>query len=180
MMNRPMRPIIGLWIISAPMLSCHHGASQPHESGLWGNQKLGYHYAIKHGFDVVVLLHGDGQYAPERLPEMLQPILDNQADVVFGSRMLNKADALRGGMPVYKWVGNQILTFLQNRMLKTKFAEFHTGYRAYSVPALASIPFQFNSNYFDFDTDIIIQMVDTEKRIVEIPIPTYYGMRFRG
>jgi glycosyltransferase involved in cell wall biosynthesis len=147
----------------------------PKNQGYGGNQKLGYHYAIQNGFDIVVLLHGDGQYAPEYIPKMVQPILDNEADVVFGSRMINKSDALRGGMPLYKWVGNQILTFFQNRMLKTKLAEFHSGYRAYRVQSLSSVPFQFNSNYFDFDTDIIIQMLDTGKRIVEIPIPTYYG-----
>ena len=147
----------------------------PVNQGYGGNQKLGYHYAIKNGFDLVVLLHGDGQYAPEYLPSMVQPILDNEADVVFGSRMLNKNDALKGGMPLYKWVGNQILTRIQNRILKSNLAEFHTGYRAYRVESLKSIPFQFNSNYYDFDTDIIIQCIDTGQRIAEIPIPTYYG-----
>ncbi|MDQ7025375.1 MAG: glycosyltransferase [Anaerolineae bacterium] len=147
----------------------------PQNQGYGGNQKLGYHYALKHGFDVVVLLHGDGQYAPEYIPKMVLPILDDEADVVFGSRMIKKADALKGGMPLYKWLGNQILTFFQNRILKTNLAEFHSGYRAYRVESLAAIPFQFNSNYFDFDTDIIIQMLDTEQRIKEIPIPTYYG-----
>jgi glycosyltransferase involved in cell wall biosynthesis len=147
----------------------------PKNQGYGGNQKLGYHYAVKHSFEVVVLLHGDGQYAPEYIPQMVQPILADEADVVFGSRMLNKQAALRGGMPLYKWVGNQVLTFLQNRILKTKLAEFHTGYRAYRVQSLADVPFQFNSNYFDFDTDIIIQMLDTKQRITEIPIPTFYG-----
>ncbi len=147
----------------------------PKNQGYGGNQKLGYYYAIKNRFDVVLLLHGDGQYAPEYVPAMLQPILEDEADVVFGSRMIHKADALSGGMPLYKWLGNQFLTSVQNRILKTKLAEFHSGYRAYRVKALASIPFQFNSNYFDFDTDIIIQMLDTRQRITEIPIPTYYG-----
>ena len=133
--------------------------------GYGGNQKLGYHYAIQHGFDVVVLLHGDGQYAPECIPEMVTPILDNTADVVLGSRMMQKSEALRGGMPVYKWIGNQVLSTLQNRILKTHLSEFHSGYRAYRVSALASIPFQNNSNYFDFDTDIIIQLFDTGRRV---------------
>ncbi|GAB5490232.1 MAG: hypothetical protein Phog2KO_04470 [Phototrophicaceae bacterium] len=147
----------------------------PENQGYGGNQKLGYHYAIENNFDVVVLLHGDGQYAPEYLPAMVQPILDDEADVVFGSRMLNKSDALKGGMPMYKWLGNQVLTQLQNRVLKSNLAEFHTGYRAYRVASLKKIPFQFNSNYYDFDTDIIIQCIDTGQRITEIPIPTYYG-----
>jgi len=147
----------------------------PENQGYGGNQKLGYYYAIKNGFELVVLLHGDGQYAPELLPDMIQPIINDVADVVFGSRMLNKSDALKGGMPFYKWFGNQILTRTQNWLLKTKLAEFHTGYRAYRVAALESIPFQYNSDYFDFDTDIIIQCIDTNQRIKEIPIPTYYG-----
>jgi glycosyltransferase involved in cell wall biosynthesis len=147
----------------------------PRNQGYGGNQKIGYCYAIKKDFDVVVLLHGDGQYAPEYLGRMIQPILDNQADAVFGSRMVRRLDALKGRMPLYKWIGNQILTFAQNRIMKSRLSEFHTGYRAYSVTALKSIPFQYNSNYFDFDTDIIIQLMDTGKRIKEIPVPTFYG-----
>lgn len=147
----------------------------PINQGYGGNQKLGYTYAIQNNYDAVVLLHGDGQYAPELLDEMIQPLLTEEADVVFGSRMLNKMDALKGKMPLYKWIGNQILTKLQNRLLNANLAEFHTGYRAYSIPTLKSIPFQKNSDYYDFDTDIIIQVLDTQKRIKEIPIPTYYG-----
>ena len=147
----------------------------PVNQGYGGNQKLGYHYAIEHGFDAVVLLHGDGQYAPEHLDDMIRPIITDQADVVFGSRMIDRKAALRGGMPMYKWVGNQILTFIQNRLLGSHLSEFHTGYRAYSTRALARVPFAFNSNYFDFDTDIIIQMLGTEQRITEIAIPTFYG-----
>jgi glycosyltransferase involved in cell wall biosynthesis len=147
----------------------------PVNQGYGGNQKLGYHYAIENNFDAVVLLHGDGQYAPEYLDEMVRPIVDGRADVVFGSRMMNRFDALRGKMPLYKWVGNQILTFTQNRILGSRLAEFHTGYRAYSTAALRSVPFAYNSDYFDFDTDIIIQMLDTGQRIFEIPIPTFYG-----
>lgn len=147
----------------------------PKNQGYGGNQKIGYCYAIKKGFDVVVLLHGDGQYAPEYLGQMIQPILDGEADVVFGSRMIHRFDALKGRMPLYKWVGNQVLTFIQNHIMKSHLSEFHSGYRAYSVPALASVPFEHNSNHFDFDTDIIIQLLDTQKRIKEIPVPTFYG-----
>jgi glycosyltransferase involved in cell wall biosynthesis len=147
----------------------------PTNQGYGGNQKIGYHYAVENQFDVVVLLHGDGQYAPELLADMIGPITGDRADVVLGSRMLRKHSALKGGMPLYKWVGNQILTAVQNRLLGAQLAEFHTGYRAYRVAALASVPFEQNSDYFDFDTDILIQLLDTSKRIVEIPIPTYYG-----
>ncbi|MEI6423142.1 MAG: glycosyltransferase family 2 protein, partial [Lentisphaerota bacterium] len=147
----------------------------PVNQGYGGNQKIGYLYAIKNNFDIVVLLHGDGQYAPECLCAMIEPIVSGDADFVIGSRMLNKLNALKGGMPLYKFIGNRILTFLQNRIIKTRLSEFHSGYRAYNVKALRSLPFQCNSNDFDFDTDIIIQMLDNKYRIKEIPIPTFYG-----
>ena len=147
----------------------------PMNQGYGGNQKLGYHYAIDHGFDVVVLLHGDGQYAPEYLDQMISPIVAGEAEVVIGSRMIHRLNALRGKMPLYKWIGNQILTFIQNKALDSGLSEFHTGYRAYSTRALRRIPFEYNSNYFDFDTDILIQMLDTKQRIKEVEIPTYYG-----
>ena len=147
----------------------------PVNQGYGGNQKLGYQYAIKHGYDLVVLLHGDGQYAPEFLEAMITPILDGQADVMLGSRMVRRAEALRGKMPLYKWLGNQVLTSIQNLVLGTSLSEFHTGYRAYAVRSLKKIPFQYNSNYFDFDTDILIQMIETQQRIKEIEIPTFYG-----
>lgn len=147
----------------------------PINQGYGGNQKIGYLYAIQNGFDVVVLLHGDGQYAPEYLPQMIAPIVEDRADVVFGSRMLDKRAALRGKMPLYKWLGNQALTALQNRLLGSRLSEFHTGYRAYRVSALASVPFTYNANYYDFDTDIIIQMLNTGKRLHEIAVPTFYG-----
>lgn len=147
----------------------------PVNQGYGGNQKLGYYYALENNFDAVVLLHGDGQYAPEYLDSMIRPIIQGEADVVLGSRMLDRLGALRGQMPLYKWLGNQVLTGLQNRMLGSHLAEFHTGYRAYSTTALRRVPFEYNANYFDFDTDIIIQMLDTDQRFLEVPIPTYYG-----
>jgi len=147
----------------------------PKNLGYGGNQKLGYEIAIEEGFDAVVLLHGDGQYAPELLDEMLSPILKEGCDVVLGSRMLRKQDALSGGMPFYKWVGNQVLTWVENRMLGASLSEFHTGYRAYSVKALQKIPFHFNTNDFHFDTDILIQFLRIGASIREIPIPTHYG-----
>jgi glycosyltransferase involved in cell wall biosynthesis len=147
----------------------------PENQGYGGNQKLGYHYAIDHGFDIVALVHGDGQYAPEKLPDLLQPFLHGEADAVFGSRMMNRGDALKGGMPFYKWLGNQVLTRFQNALLGTRLSEFHSGYRLYSTEALRQIPFERNSNDFHFDTEIIIQLFMKKMRIVELPIPTYYG-----
>ncbi len=143
--------------------------------GYGGNQKAAYRLAAERGLDVLVLLHADGQYAPESMPEMLEPILTGDAAAVFGSRMLIEGGAKAGGMPLYKRLGNRVLTRMENAMLGTDLSEFHSGYRAYLVSALLSVPFEDNSDDFDFDTQIIIQFVDAGHRIVEIPIPTYYG-----
>ncbi len=147
----------------------------PTNLGYGGNQKAGYRLAIQQGLDIVVLLHGDGQYAPESIEEIVAPLERGECDAVMGTRMMVKGAARNGGMPLYKYVGNRILTKFENRMLGTALTEFHSGYRAYSVKALASIPFERNSDGFNFDTQIIIQLVDAGKRIVEVPIPTYYG-----
>jgi glycosyltransferase involved in cell wall biosynthesis len=147
----------------------------PQNQGYGGNQKLGYHYALEHGFDFVALLHGDGQYAPEALPLLLAPLREGIADAVFGSRMLVRGAARKGGMPLYKFVGNKILTWLENRALGTSLSEFHSGYRIYSCAALRKIPFDRNTNDFHFDTEIIVQLVTADQRISELPIPTYYG-----
>lgn len=143
--------------------------------GYGGNQKAAYQWAVEHDLDIVVLLHGDGQYAPEHLPKMVQPLLDGECDAVLGSRMMEKGAARRGGMPAYKFVGNRILTTVQNATVGTNLSEWHSGYRAYSVSALRDIPFAANDDAFNFDTQIIIQLVEAGKRILEIPIPTYYG-----
>jgi glycosyltransferase involved in cell wall biosynthesis/SAM-dependent methyltransferase len=147
----------------------------PVNFGYGGNQKLGYQFAIEQGFDFVALLHGDGQYAPECLPELLAPLCAGEADAVFGSRMMERGSALRGGMPLYKFVGNRILTSFENRMLGTSLSEFHSGYRVYAVAALKRVPFALNTNDFHFDTEIIAQLALSGARIRELPIPTYYG-----
>ena len=147
----------------------------PVNQGYGGNQKIGYHYAIENGYDFVALLHGDGQYAPECLPELLEPLRKGEAAAVFGSRMIDPSGALRGGMPLYKFAGNRILTWVENRLLNSNLSEFHSGYRLYAVSALSAIPFDRNSNGFHFDTEIIIQLLIARLAIVELPIPTYYG-----
>ena len=147
----------------------------PVNQGYGGNQKLGYHYAIEKGFDFVALLHGDGQYAPECLPRLLEPLERGEADAVMGSRMLAGDGALKGGMPLYKYIGNRVLTWCENRLLSANLSEFHSGYRIYSVEALRAIPFDRNSNDFHFDTEIIIQLLIAARTIRELPIPTYYG-----
>lgn len=152
-----------------------HVLHNPVNQGYGGNQKIGFHYAIENGFDHVALVHGDGQYAPERLPVLARALKDGEADAVFGSRMMTRGDALRGGMPLYKYVGNKILTWTQNRLLGSKLSEFHSGYRLYSTAALRRIPFDLNTNDFHFDTEIIIQLMIARQRIRELPIPTYYG-----
>ncbi|HMJ81680.1 MAG TPA: glycosyltransferase family 2 protein, partial [Vicinamibacterales bacterium] len=142
-----------------------HVLFNPVNQGYGGNQKIGYHFAILRGFDFVALLHGDGQYAPECLPDLVRPLRDGEVDVVFGSRMLTRSAALSGGMPLYKYVGNKILTAFQNRMLNSSLSEFHSGYRVYSVAALKKIPFALNTNDFHFDTEIIVQLMIAQQRI---------------
>jgi glycosyltransferase involved in cell wall biosynthesis len=143
--------------------------------GYGGNQILGYKYAIQQGYDIVALLHGDGQYAPEALPGLLEPLEKGEADAVFGSRMLTPGGALNGGMPLYKYLGNKVLTSFENAILGMSLSEFHSGYRLYSVEALKRIPFEKNTHDFHFDTQIIVQFHAAGLRIVERPIPTYYG-----
>ena len=143
--------------------------------GYGGNQKAGYRLAIEHGLDIIVLLHGDGQYAPERLADVVAPLVEGRADAVMGSRMMEPKAARRGGMPLYKYVGNKILTRFENAMAGAQLTEWHSGYRAYATEALRAIPFERNSDGFNFDTQIIIQLIDQGKRIAEVPIPTYYG-----
>jgi glycosyltransferase involved in cell wall biosynthesis len=146
-----------------------------YNQGYGGNQKVGYTYAIAERFDFVAMVHGDGQYAPEELPRLLEPLRRGEADAVFGSRMMDRFGALKGGMPLYKYVGNKVLTTVQNAMLGTRLSEFHSGYRIYSVKALDGIQYRLNSNDFHFDTEIIIQLLNAGARVVELPIPTYYG-----
>jgi 2-polyprenyl-3-methyl-5-hydroxy-6-metoxy-1,4-benzoquinol methylase len=102
-------------------------------------------------------------------------VAEGEADAVFGSRMMERGGALKGGMPLYKYVGNKILTAAQNALLGSKLSEFHSGYRSYAVETLKKIPFRLNSNDFHFDTEIIIQLVNLQARIAEIAIPTFYG-----
>jgi glycosyltransferase involved in cell wall biosynthesis len=147
----------------------------PRNLGYGGNQKVGYRWAMEHGLDIVVLLHGDGQYAPELLPAIIEPLELDRCDAVLGSRMLTPGAARRGGMPLYKYFGNRVLTRFENAVVGTDLSEWHSGYRAYRVDALREIPFEQNSDGFDFDTQIILQLLEAGKQIVEIPIPTYYG-----
>jgi 2-polyprenyl-3-methyl-5-hydroxy-6-metoxy-1,4-benzoquinol methylase len=150
--------------------------SHPKNLGYGGNQKAGYQYFMEKGFDVVVLLHGDGQYAPEILSHLYHPIVAGQADAVFGSRMMKDyGGPLKGGMPLYKYVGNRILSVFENRALGMHLTEFHSGYRAYNLAALRHINFSRMTDDFHFDTEIIIKLHHQGYRFKEVPIPTYYG-----
>ena len=148
---------------------------RPRNLGYGGNQKAAYQWSIEHGLDIVVLLHGDGQYAPEVIEDLITPFATRQCDAVFGSRMMEPGSARIGGMPLYKYAGNRILSKFSNAATGLALSEWHSGYRAYRVEALKDIPFEENSDGFDFDTEIILQLHEANKTIVEVPIPTYYG-----
>jgi glycosyltransferase involved in cell wall biosynthesis len=146
----------------------------PHNVGYGGNQKACYLEALRLGADVVVMLHPDGQYDPKMIPLMLRPILDGEADLVLGSRMLIPGGARRGNMPMYRYVSNKALTWVENKVMGTSFSELHTGYRAYSRQFLQTIPFLRNSNSFVFDSQVLAQAVAFRQRVLEIPIETRY------
>lgn len=151
----------------------------PVSQGYGGSQKLGFQYAIDRGFDRVALLHGDGKYAPETLPELLAPLVQGDADAVLGSRMKRGWKPLRSGMPLHKYAVNKLLTRLQNLALGVRLTDWHCGFRAYSIDALKAIPFQYNTNDWHFDTELTIQLVIHGWRIREFPIPAYAGEEIR-
>lgn len=141
--------------------------------GYGASQKTAFSYATAIGAEVLALLHSDMQYPPHLLPDLVAPILEGKADVVFGSRMMD-GKAIAGGMPKYKYVGNRILTRLENKVLGSELSEFHTGCRAYRVKMLERIPYFFNSNNWLFDSQIIFQIINLKFRIAEFPIPCIY------
>jgi glycosyltransferase involved in cell wall biosynthesis len=147
--------------------------SHPHNVGYGGNQKTCYLEALRDGADIVIMLHPDYQYDPRKIPEMIAPLIDGSADVVLGSRFLG-GGALRGGMPMYKFLSNRFLTTCQNWVLGTQLSEFHTGYRAYSRQFLETVPFLRNSISFVFDAEILCQAIYFKFRIKEIAVETRY------
>lgn len=142
--------------------------------GYGGNQKTCYTAALKDKADIIVLLHPDYQYDPKKIPEIIKPIQEGKADVVYGSRMLTKNGAKKGGMPWWKRLGNRALTLYFKIFLKTKITDAATGYIAYSRKVLETIPFMGNSDGMSFDEEAMIQIVSKNFRIAEIPIPTRY------
>jgi len=142
--------------------------------GYAGAQKTGYRVALENNADIVVLLHADGQYAPEEMPRLVQPLINGEADIVQGSRMLEKG-ALEGGMPFYKYVANIILSKMENVCYGMSLAEYHSGYMLYSKKALETIPFEKLSNTFHIDGEMLFVGNDYNLRIKQLPIPTCYA-----
>ena len=146
----------------------------PHNVGYGGNQKTCYLEALQRGADVVVMLHPDGQYEPTLIPTLIEPILEDRADLVLGSRLAEPGMALAGGMPRYKYVANRFLTSIENRILSTGLSELHTGYRAFSRRVLLTVPFLRNSLDFSFDSEILMQAAHFGFRIAEVPARSHY------
>jgi len=142
-------------------------------TGYGGNQKTCYRQALKAGADVVVMLHPDYQYDSRCIPEMIAPILSGRADFVMGSRIIGEG-ALKGGMPLWKYVANRFLTSAENMVLSQRFSDLHTGFRAYSRRFLLSVPFPLNDDDFHFDTQVIAQGSIKGFPATETPIPTRY------
>jgi glycosyltransferase involved in cell wall biosynthesis len=142
--------------------------------GYGANQKTCYRKALEIGADIIVMLHPDYQYTPQLITAMVSIIGNGVYPVVFGSRILGKG-ALKGGMPLYKYISNRILTFIQNLLMNQKLSEYHTGYRAYSSDVLKTINFQEDSDGFIFDNEIVAQIFYHGYQIGEITCPTRYN-----
>jgi len=142
--------------------------------GYGANQKTGFGIALEEGADIVVLLHPDYQYDPRLIPQLIGPIIKGDADIVLGSRMQG-FEAVRRGMPFYKYLGNIFLTRVENFILGTRFSELHTGFRAYSRRALQALPLEMNRDGFVFDSEVIVELVSRGFRIAEIYSPAIYS-----
>lgn len=151
-----------------------HFIWHPHNVGYGGNQKTCYLEALQRGAEVVVMLHPDGQYEPELIPKLIEPIIRGDADMVLGSRLAEPGAAREGGMPAYKLIANRLLTRIENRVLGTGLTELHTGYRAYSRELLTTVPFLRNSLDYSFDSEMLIQAVHFGFRIAEVPARSRY------
>ncbi|HEV8537544.1 MAG TPA: glycosyltransferase family 2 protein [Bacteroidota bacterium] len=141
--------------------------------GYGGNQKTCYSTALEHNADIVVMLHPDYQYTPKLITAMTYLIESNEYDVVLGSRILG-GKAIHGGMPLYKYVGNRILTLLQNLLMGSKLSEYHTGYRVFSRDVLDRVPWRNNSDDFVFDNQMLSQILFMNFRVAEITCPAKY------
>jgi len=146
----------------------------PHNAGYGANQKTCYIEALRRGADIIIMVHPDNQYDPKFIKDIIRPIQTKEADIVLGSRLLMPGGALKGGMPLYKFVANRTLSAFENFVLGLQLSELHTGYRAYSRKFLETVPFLRNSNNFVFDTQLIIQGVQFNFKFAEVPVTTKY------
>ncbi len=157
----------------ATQLGIKHVIKHERNKGYGGNQKTCYTKALELNADIIIMLHPDYQYTPLLLTSMIALIGNDLYKVVFGSRILGKG-ALKGGMPVYKFIANRFLTLFQNLLMNQKLSEYHTGYRAYTKEVLQKIDFNANSDDFIFDNEVIAQIFYAGFEIGEITCPTKY------
>jgi len=157
----------------AHKLGIKHVIKHEKNKGYGGNQKSLYNKALELKGDIVIMLHPDYQYTPLLIPSMVNIIGENLYPVVLGSRILGKG-ALKGGMPLYKYIANRFLTFTQNFLIRYKLSEYHTGYRAFSKTVLESIPYNKNSDDFIFDNEMLSQIIYFGYDIAEVTCPTKY------
>ncbi len=157
----------------AKSLGVDYIITHPENKGYGANQKSLYNKALKIGADIVIMVHPDYQYTPKLIPAMTNLIGEGLYDVVLGSRILGKG-ALQGGMPIYKYIANRALTFIQNLLVGHKLSEYHTGYRAFSKKVLEQIDFNGNSDDFIFDNQLLSQVIFRKFKIGEISCPTKY------
>ena len=157
----------------ARQIGINHVIRHEKNKGYGGNQKSLYNKALELGGDIVIMLHPDYQYTPKLIPAMVNIIGDDLYPVVLGSRILGKG-ALKGGMPLYKYIANRLLTFTQNLLINHKLSEYHTGYRSFSREVLTSINFNENSDDFVFDNEMLSQIVYAGFEIAEVTCPTKY------
>jgi glycosyltransferase involved in cell wall biosynthesis len=157
----------------ASRLGIKHIIQHEQNRGYGGNQKSCYNKALQLGADIVVMLHPDYQYTPKLIPSMVYLIAHNLYHVVLGSRILGNG-ALKGGMPIYKYIANRLLTFFQNVLVGQKLSEYHTGYRAFSREVLEAVNYEIDSDDFIFDNQMLSQIIFKDYEIAEVTCPTKY------
>jgi glycosyltransferase involved in cell wall biosynthesis len=157
----------------AERLGIVHVIRHPRNAGYGANQKTCYREALRLGADIVVMLHPDYQYTPRLIPAMASIIASGLYPVVLGSRILGNG-ALKGGMPLYKYLANRVLTGFQNLCTGAKLSEYHTGYRAFSAEVLRSVPLDNNADGFLFDNQMLVQIIQAGYGIAEVTCPTHY------
>ena len=146
----------------------------PQNRGYGGNQKTCYTIALNEKADIVVMLHPDYQYDATLIEDLVKPLINNRSDIMLGSRIRTRKEALAGGMPAYKYFGNRFLTLVQNIVLGQNLSEYHTGFRAFSKKVLKDVPFHKFSDDFVFDQQIIISAIKKGYKVGEIAVPVRY------